>query len=303
MSGFIHETDMAGSRWTQTLLTLVRRVASTCRLEMPETLEALDLRVEFQKAIEFLDTIQQELYDDSGQRIRNLRWVEHLGIGMQSYELPDNVLDMLTEPYTADGQVTYKSEDAMLREHGTLDTDGQPAWWFSRGADSLEDCDYLGIYPIPDAAYMQNKLVLVDGTSYTCLKLHTSDTVSNKPGSGTNWTTYWDLTDRIAEAEWMEGTLCIPGTIQFPYVKKLMLMGGVADGDPAGLDNRIPDLPSEYYAAMVAGAIWMMKGEFLGWEQGEIDRSQAQYLTLKAARGLKAQKNPRASEVVPVYPL
>ena len=303
MPGLIHETDVAGSRWTQGLLTLVRRVVSTCRLEMPETLETEDMRVENQKAIEFLDTIQQELYDDSGKRIRNLRWVEHLGIGVQSYELPDNVLDMLTEPYTADGPVTYKGEDDILREHRTLDTDGQPAWWFSRGADSLEDNDYLGVYPIPNASYMANKLVLVDGISYVCIKRNSADTAENKPGSGTNWTVYWDLTDRAAEAEWMEGTLYIPGTIQFPYAKTLTLMGGIVDGDYGGLDSRVPDLPSEYYPAMIAGAVWMMKGEYLGWEQGEIDRSQARYLTLKAARGLKAQKNPRASEVMQVYPL
>jgi len=53
-------------------------------------------------------------------------------------------------------------------------------------------------------------IVSVSGTNYRCILSHTSDTATNKPGSGTSWTTYW-IACSVTGVAWVNATPYVTG--------------------------------------------------------------------------------------------
>lgn len=266
---------------TYNLLKLVNEVRLGCGLPPSATAVqgsgAEDVTL---LAVQALNAIEQRLFDRCAKHLSTAETGQAVIVGQVEYDEPEGMIRLLANPHIADMELLPTDEDELRANGCDLEETGQPTHYYWH--DGM-----VRLWPVPDSTFMADKLVSEGGNWYVAAVDHTAgeDGTASPSTDAVSWTQIEDMTALdAADFAWESGKRYLRGLLDMQYVKGLTLMVGEAD---------VPTLPSQFYPALIAGAIWRVRairgiGDIADakemFEQLEKDR-------IRARR--KDQSNPR----------
>ena len=269
--------NAAGDR-VETALTLLQDVLGCAGKQRATNLveagqETNDEQFYARIALNFLNDIQQELYDQAGLRFGHVTWEENIFSGTRWHTVPTGFMAMRSDPTIQEGQLGELTPQELDYEDPGGSDEGQPRKY-------VYDAGRIGLYPTPDDTYFTNKVVEYGGTVYVCILRHTA-TALNRPdlaGGALYWSAatgdYAAHATMTTVADWTVGVEYVTPSL---FTRYQMGLPKMTDQD------HIPTLPNWFYPAMKAGACWLLRDE-LEFDAHDIQSKFAQYSMLKAAR-------------------
>lgn len=284
---------------TESALSLVNKVLRDRQLGAVESIEGTDVKFEALKALEFLNEIEQRLYDAVAGRYGQDTWEEPLVVNKAAYDLPANWQTMQADPRLPDRQLRPLTVDEWYALADTRSRTGAPEYYI------LKDGQIV-LWPAPDYAYLKDKIVY-DGAWYACAVDHTSGTDHGDPTSpnATDWPAdtdfdtemdTWDAATSDYDTDdfaWATGAYYQRGYMDTPYMAGLTTLAANSDA---------PTLPAVFYPALVAGASWRL-AMHLGEPDNRIAQLERVYLKLEHDRKIKAAIQDGPPNFIDVYPL
>lgn len=168
--------------------------------------------------------------------------------GTYSYSLSNEILDVDNLFFRRDGS-DFLLEPITREEYKKLqnkEQSGDPTKYY---LDRQLANPVLYLWPVPNNT--TSIVVGTDSNNYLCKKSHASSS-SNKPVTGSDWSTYWEQTIKSGVA-WADSTSYYSDVLY--YSKVLRLQDFDAEGDN-------PDFPVKWYKVLIYGLAFELSHEY-----------------------------------------